>query len=347
MKKIFNILLCCVAVAFVASCSDDNDNPYSHTSSVNVTKAEVFFDAVASDGGVIEFEANGGVAVTSSADWCKTQLNGKTINVSVDQNDTRYSRAAVVTLRCNGDSATVSVVQKGITMRLSTDKVVVSTNNAATASCKIESNISLEVASKPDWVTVTFTEGELKVNFDVNNSGSFRTGMVKLCAGNFTDSIMVGQYDFNTDVKGSYKLTYYRDAEHTTTRTLNATIKDNTILIGGMNLNVPYTFDESTMSIVLTSGDYVGKSGSNYIYLIFADALAEYWTEFYQGATLGAKLEKDADGNVEAVFNSSYSGIDYSTIMLAKFAANSFVEDNYNGVYQVMYSPVLRRTVTK
>ena len=347
MKKIFNILLCCVAVAFVASCSDDNDNPYSHTSSVNVTKAEVFFDAVASDGGVIEFEANGGVAVTSSADWCKTQLNGKTINVSVDQNDTRYSRAAVVTLRCNGDSATVSVVQKGITMRLSTDKVVVSTNDAATASCKIESNISLEVASKPDWVTVTFTEGELKVNFDVNNSGSFRTGMVKLCSGNFTDSIMVGQYDFNTDVKGSYKLTYYRDAERTTTRTLNATVKDNTILIGGMNLNVPYTFDESTMSIVLTSGDYVGKASSNYIYLIFADALAEYWTEFYQGATLGAKLEKDADGNVEAVFNSSYSGIDYSTIMLAKFAANSFAADYYNGVYQVMYSPVLTRTVAK
>ena len=101
------------------------------------------------------------------------------------------------------------------------------------------------------------------------------------------------------------------------------------------------------MSIVLTSGDYVGKASSNYIYLIFADALAEYWTEFYQGATLGAKLEKDADGNVEAVFNSSYSGIDYSTIMLAKFAANSFAADYYNGVYQVMYSPVLTRTVAK
>ena len=74
MKKIFNILLCCVAVAFVASCSDDNDNPYAHTSSVKVTKSEVFFEAVASDGGVIEYDANGDVSVTSSADWCKAQM---------------------------------------------------------------------------------------------------------------------------------------------------------------------------------------------------------------------------------------------------------------------------------
>lgn len=345
MKKIFNILLCCVAVAFVASCSDDNDNPYAHTSSVNITKADVFFDAVAADGGIIEFEANGNVSVVSSAQWCKADLNGKTVNVSVDQNDSRYSRAAVVTLRCNGDSATVSVVQKGVTMRLSTDKVVVSTDEATSASCEVVSNIPLEVDSKPEWVNVSFADGKLTVNFDENNTGTFRKGMVILRSENFTDSIMVGQYDFEKDIKGTYKLTYYRDAEHSSTRTFNATVKDDAMFVSSMNLNIPFVFDESTMSIVLQSGSYVGRSGSNYLYTIFADNELYYWTEFYVGAELGAKLEHDADGNIVAAFAASLGGINYSTIVLGKFTSSTFDASYYAGVYTTMYAPVLTRTL--
>ena len=220
MKKIFNILMCLVVVAFVASCSDDTDNPYAHTSSIVVTNTNLLFEATASDAGRIVFTSNGNVTVSTSAPWAKAELKNDSVFVSVEQNDTRYSRSASVVLRANGDSAVVALVQKGVTLRMPSTSLVAKTDDATSVSCDYESNVDMKIVQKPEWADVTIADGKLKVDFKANNTGSFRRDVVIMRSENFVDSIYVGQYDFETDIKGKYKLTYYRDTTYTTTRTL-------------------------------------------------------------------------------------------------------------------------------
>ena len=347
MKKIFNIMMCLVVAAFVASCSDDTDNPYAHTSSIVVTNTNLLFDATASDAGRIAFTSNGNVTVSTSAAWAKAEIKNDSVFVSVEQNDTRYSRSASVTLRANGDSAVVALVQKGVTLRMPTTSLVAKTNDATSVSCDYESNVDMQIVQKPEWADVTIADGKLKVDFKANNTGSFRRDVVVMRSENFVDSIYVGQYDFETDIKGKYKLTYYRDTTYTTTRTLTATVKDSTITLSGMNLNLPYTFDDKTMSIVLTAGAYAGKTAGSFIYAMFGDAKNEYYSSYNTDVTLSAQLSHDADGNIVAPFITEYPGIVFESIILSKFKEKDFVEANYAGLYQVLYKPTLTRVLTK
>lgn len=339
--------MCLVVAAFVASCSDDTDNPYAHTSSIVVTNTNLLFDATASDAGRIAFTSNGNVTVSTSAAWAKAEIKNDSVFVSVEQNDTRYSRSASVTLRANGDSAVVALVQKGVTLRMPTTSLVAKTNDATSVSCDYESNVDMQIVQKPEWADVTIADGKLKVDFKANNTGSFRRDVVVMRSENFVDSIYVGQYDFETDIKGKYKLTYYRDTTYTTTRTLTATVKDSTITLSGMNLNLPYTFDDKTMSIVLTAGAYAGKTAGSFIYAMFGDAKNEYYSSYNTDVTLSAQLSHDADGNIVAPFITEYPGIVFESIILSKFKEKDFVEANYAGLYQVLYKPTLTRVLTK
>lgn len=235
-------MMCLVVAAFLASCSDDTDNPYAHTSSIVVTNTNLLFEATASDAGRIAFKSNGNVTVSTSAPWAKAELKNDSVFVSVEQNDTRYSRSASVVLRANGDSAVVALVQKGVTLRMPTTSLVAKTDDATSVSCDYESNVDMQIVQQPEWAKVTIADGKLKVDFKANNTGTFRRDVVVMRSENFVDSIYVGQYDFEKDIKGKYKLTYYRDTTYTTTRTLTATVKDSTITLSGMNLNLPYTF---------------------------------------------------------------------------------------------------------
>ena len=340
-------MMCLVVAAFVASCSDDTDNPYAHTSSIVVTNTNLLFDATASDAGRIAFTSNGNVTVSTSAAWAKAELKNDSVFVSVEQNDTRYSRSASVILRSNGDSAVVALVQKGVTLRMPSTSLVAKTNDATSVSCDYESNVAMQVVEKPEWVNVSLADGKVSVNFDANNTGSFRRGVVVMRSENFVDSINVGQYDFEKDIKGAYKLTYYRDTTYTTTRTITATVKDSTITLSGMNLTLPYSFNEKTMSIELTSGSYAGKAAGNFIYSMFGDAKNEYSSLFYTDFTLTAQLSHDKDGNVVAPFVTDYYGIVFESIVLSMFKTKEFAEDNFAGFYQVLYKPTLTRVVTK
>ena len=143
--------MCLVVAAFVASCSDDVDNPYAHTSSIVITKTNLFFEATASDAGRIAFTSNGNVTVSTSAPWAKAELKNDSVFVSVEQNDTRYSRSASVVLRANNDSVEVALVQKGITLRMETTSLVAKTNDATTVVCDYESNVAMQVVEKPEW----------------------------------------------------------------------------------------------------------------------------------------------------------------------------------------------------
>lgn len=343
MKKIFNIMMCLVVAAFAASCSDDNDNPYAHTSSITISEADVLFDAVASDAGRIAFSSKSNVSVSVSAPWASATLSGDTVKVSVAQNDTRFSRSASVVLRSQGDSAVVTLVQKGVTVNIEKDMLAAKTDNDTTVTCDFSSNVNLAVVSQPDWVSTTIANGKISVNFKSNNTGTFRRGTIYLRSENFTDSVSVSQYDFDNDIKGSYKFTYYNDTTYTTTRTLNATVKDSVVTLSGMNLNLPYTFDENSMSIVVSSGDYVGRRGSDYYFLMTADEDFNYWSGFNKGITISAPLQHDANGNVEAAFRTNYSGIIYSTILLGKFTSKDYSQTSYNGLYQTLARPVLTR----
>ena len=339
--------MCLVVAAFVASCSDDTDNPYAHTSSIVVTNTNLLFDATASDAGRIAFTSNGNVTVSTSAAWAKAELKNDSVFVSVEQNDTRYSRSASVILRSNGDSAVVSLVQKGVTLRMPSTSLVAKTNDATSVSCDYESNVDMQIVQKPEWANVTIADGKLKVDFKANNTGTFRRDVVIMRSENFVDSFYVGQYDFEKDIKGKYKLTYYRDTTYTTTRTINATVKDDVITLSGMNLNLPYTFDDKTMSIVLTAGAYAGKTAGSFIYAMFGDAKNEYYSSYNTDVTLSAQLSHDADGNIVAPFITEYPGIVFESIILSKFKEKDFVEANYAGLYQVLYKPTLTRVLTK
>lgn len=355
MKKIINLLFLAGLMVMSASCSDDPSNPYARNVQVEVTKSDVYLDAVASEG-IIAYTAKGEVTVACDVDWCQAVVESESlVRVTAPQNNSRESRAALVVLRCNGDSVQVPVVQKGAAFVFSSDVISSKGDDAQRIALPISCSLPIQVASAPEWMNaaVNDTQDSLIIEMEANTTGFFRDGFVNIQSEDFVESIKVVQYDFDQDFAGNYTL-YFEDNNGKQLKQ-DAVVTASSFELPKMKLKLEARFEPSTNGLVFHAGQRIGNSGVTYYYNIFWLTEKNIWTSYYGGAQaqfVFAKTEIDGGQTLEAHFYGYDSQYDYDMLDIHKFSEyrkddgtmeteDIFCEAGDKGSLMKMYRPYL------
>lgn len=302
MKKILSIMALAATVAFTA-CSDDTDNPYETVSSIQITGNAVYFDAPAAQGS-ITYSCTGNVSVTSSKDWCSAVLQGDSILVSATQNNDRYARTALITLRNGNDTIGVSVIQRGVHCQIvdATDGICPGHDKATTLSYRFVRNIDMEVQSTPSWVTTEVDGDSLRVTFTANNLRHARNGYIVYGNGVFTDSVRVFQADFDRDIAAKNYRLYYNKSTSTTIESsiTNQNVSQTSWTLSTNSkykLTIPVTYDKKAGTLNVQCGQYMGEWVVNdtTTYNVFNAFLTNdgAWTEYNTDSTVKGVIEYD------------------------------------------------------
>lgn len=271
-KRTIYFLTFAVVCLTMSSCGDDSQTSPIAMSTINVISSKTSLGALAEEGNVV-LDCTPVVAYTNRPDWLTVSTNGNTVNFSAAQNSSIESRnAKLVIKKSANDSILLNVSQQGLVFVIKGENLVLTSDDACSTRYDMNSTIEPTVLSCPEWVKATVNGNSLKLDVTENESGSLRSGYVKVGYADFADSILVTQYEYAKDVEGNYTFSYYDDDEEEDVN-LPATLKGNylTMKVAGYTLSVPVTFDADNYSLHIQSGQFLGNVGSNYAYMLFLD----------------------------------------------------------------------------
>lgn len=187
-KSIFVYLLTTVICFGIASCSkDDYSSPIK-----GKTIGDMTFESSQSSNSISIGDADlTGFTVKSSDTWCVPSVQGKNINVAVQNNDTYGERKATVTITDPGDQSSVSfnVVQKQNNAILIDGNSYTVPETGGDVSIKVQSNVNynVEIPASATWLTQTtaastrgLESSTITLKASANNSGDDREAVVKL-----------------------------------------------------------------------------------------------------------------------------------------------------------------------
>lgn len=324
MKKVFSLIcMAILALSFVACSDDDNVGAaYQRASTISVVKSDVLFSATAGTGSV-EVKTDGPITLSKTSDWCQATLTdepGK-IQVAVDDNMTINGRSCILTIKSAEDSVNVTIQQQGFAFQIESDskEVQLTSDDAQHLSYGLICNAKPSVSTNVDWLSAEMTADSLIINVEANETGHLREGYVKYEYGDMKDSIRVGQYDFDRDIAGDYRLRFtYDNGKNWYNVRAKFYQEDGEYFLQfpSYNWKLPVTFDSKACQLRVTGGHQVGTytSGGTTTYV------------FSGTYTTGGAYYNQAYGAMVAAF----------TYDEAKRTCATFVDDG-SFVYGVRY----------
>ena len=241
------------------SCGDD-DATYTPAPTLDVTSADLRFEATGGTGSVV-VNTTGALEATTTSKWVHLTVNGNQVTVVVDENTTLDGRSANIVLKSAGATGQVTATQKGGTYGLAGGTVYTLSDDVDTLRVPVVHTSAVEVTSLADWITVKFDASTDEIEFAVgaNDTGWRRTGQVAIETGIIHDTITISQFDYLNDVQGTYALVYTASSGQTYTfvqleRTDNANGGQLRFLQGAeaeLGIAIPITLDAKTQSFTI------------------------------------------------------------------------------------------------
>lgn len=259
MKKILSIIVLLAGVMAITSCSND-DATYTATPKLEITNANVLFEAIGGTG-TITVNTTEALTATTESNWVTLSVSGNTVNIVAQENTTLTSRSATIKLKAGDTEAQVSATQKGGTYGLESGTTYSLNDDARTLNLPLVHTSAVEVKSLADWITASFDDeaDEFVLQLAENDSGWRRTGKVAFETGNIQDTITVTQWDFLKDIQGTYGLVYYSSGKWTYTLVELERTSETDRAAGQLRflsgtyaqlgITIPVVFDESNYSI--------------------------------------------------------------------------------------------------
>lgn len=337
MKKIFGFMLVAVLMYTFTACSDDeNEGKYGSPSSVQITSANVLFEARASEG-MITFTAPGDVTVRSSNAWCTTRLDGNTIYVNAETNDDLVNRSALITVKCGADSANVTVIQQGVLFRFANDvnEFAASSNDAQTLKIPFTTNVETSVTSNCDWMHLTIAENDtLLINLDANTTGHVRTGTFTYKAGGYVGEVPVSQFDFDDNIAGNATVYYGKTKDAAVEQSEATVITRNSITFGGYT--VPVVFDDATMTFKLYAGNKIGtveiREKKFDVVTVIGDDKYVMWSNTTSMSAKPVFNEETGKTDIRFVDNGTFTGLVACAVLFYTFTeGESYTSSSANG----------------
>lgn len=195
MKKIFCFIALLAGVTMFTSCGED-DATYTAVPVLEVSNANVFFEAEGGTGS-ITVNASGNVsAVVESGSWLSASVSGNTVNLSAPLNSSLIGRSAKVVITANGTKAEVTATQKGSIYGLAEGWEYTVTDAAdASVNVPVVHTEAVFVESLTEWLTARFNDAtnNIEVVAQSNESEEDRVGYVAFKTGIIKDTIAVTQ----------------------------------------------------------------------------------------------------------------------------------------------------------
>ena len=199
-----------IAAAFaLCSCKDDDNSEFINSiygSSIQVTDASLYFEAVGGKGSV-DFESSSAVTATTESPWCHLTVSGNRVDITVDETVAIESRNARIVLKNAQDSVIVAAIQKGLSMDIQIPNLLTVNDQDTLLSYLAKSNVSIHVSSNADWLNAEASGDSLRISVASNPSGKPRSGWVYCTCGKQKDSVMILQFSPSTFFPGDYTLT--------------------------------------------------------------------------------------------------------------------------------------------
>lgn len=310
MKKVFSLIcMAILALSFVACGDDDNVGAaYNRASTISVVKSDVLFSAAAGTGS-IQVSSQEPITLSQTSDWCQATLSDEpgVINVSVDDNTNISGRTCMLTIKSGIDSVKVAIQQEGFAFQIQSggNELVFSSDDAQRISYGLVCNASPRIYTTSDWLTIETTADSLIINATENTTGHLRAGYVKYEYGDLKDSIYVAQYDFDKDIAGDYRFTFYSSGKWSYISSKLYKDGDSYFIdIPAYNWTLPVSFNESTCQLKVSAGQYMGEytysGATTYVYSVIGSTPAGKVT--YANAAMVASFDYDSTNGTYAQF---------------------------------------------
>lgn len=194
MKKILSFIVLLAGVISFTSCGKD-DATYNPVPSLEVTKADVLFEAEGGTGS-ITVNASSSLAVSVEGNWLTVSASGNTVSVVAPPNASLNGRSAKITIKADNAQAVVTATQKGsiygVVGGLSYE---LSDLADASVSVPVVHTSEVTVKSLTEWLTASFNNetNEIEVVAQSNDGEEERVGYVAFATGNMKDTLVIVQ----------------------------------------------------------------------------------------------------------------------------------------------------------
>jgi len=192
MKKIFSFIALFAGVISFTSCSSD-DATYQATPKLEVTSADVLFEAPGGNGTIV-VNASGAVTATTTANWLTLSVQGNNVVVSANPNITLEGRSGLIKILSGDTEAEVTATQKGSVYGIPSLEYKMG-DYQASLNIDVVHNLAVTVESQADWLTAVFNEetSQIELVAEDNDEADSRVGIVIVTMGDYSDEISVTQ----------------------------------------------------------------------------------------------------------------------------------------------------------
>lgn len=322
MNKTIQILLMTACLFAFCACSNDIENPYAKTSSITILSQDLIFGVKADKGTVKVSAPNGITKVTLSQDWCSASFSGEEVVVEVPDNHSLEERYSKLTIWSGEDSTSLEIFQAGLVFEIKdVHNIMQNSYDAKSYEFNVNTNTDIDIKTSDSWITALLADKKLKINVAKNTAGVSRVGYIYYgIPGREKDTLQIVQFDYEKDVKGTYRFTYF-DTKRKQWVYLLANLNEKAIQFINRDWSIPIMTDMTNSHITFTSGARIGEfdyKGTLYIYLLFGDPSGKYWSAQLTNVKLQAQLVADVkpdgkinfryifDGKKFTVFDNTY-----------------------------------------
>ena len=195
MKRIYSFIAFIAAVAMFTACGSD-DASYNAVPTLEVTSADVLFEAEGGDGSIVLNTANT-VAAATDANWLTLTVNGNKVVVTANPNLSREGRNAVIKLHAGNTETQVTATQKSSIYGVPSQEFEIA-DYEASIDIPVTHTQDVTVQSNTDWITATWNPETNKIEIEAedNNEADPREGTITITMGEYSDEITIVQHGF-------------------------------------------------------------------------------------------------------------------------------------------------------
>lgn len=195
MKRIYSFIALIAAVAMFTACGSD-DASYKATPTLEITAADVLFEAEGGDGSII-LNTNDDVVATTDANWLTLSVEGSKVIVTADPNLSLEGRNGVIKLRAGNTEAEVTATQKSSLYGVPSLEYEIG-DYQASLSIPVVHSQDVTVESQTSWLTAVWNEetNQIEIVAEDNDEVEPREGTIILTMGDYSDEITITQRGF-------------------------------------------------------------------------------------------------------------------------------------------------------
>ena len=273
----------------------------------------------------VPVQHTGEVTVKSLTEWLNASFNKETnqIKIVAQSNEEEDPRIGYVAFATGTIQDTITIVQKGMVFDVQPTNITVD-NKGGKQNIAVAHSKSVTIESSADWFTAVFDSRTSQIQLTVSaNTGNPRRGVINVKSGNSEKQIVVSQFDAD-QMFGTYIFGYYDEDGETG---FYATLTENSLNIDALGWSIPVAVDKENMSVSIQSGSFVGTYNVYYMYLIFMDENAQYWTAASTNYTSTATLGLVDIGEGEVTLAGDFGGVfGSSNVPVGCFLFSAFSE---------------------